>query len=147
MPALLSHSSVNSGMHLAKAAMVFLYETLRAMVIVKFTYAAGSSLAPSEFAFPVFGPIFCGAIAGCAGAFLPFNKGLNPIRANGLAPPMFTALVAATFFHLFLNLSTDVVDAKKKAHVGVAAWLILSGYYYNGILSLLIPKGGKDKKD
>jgi uncharacterized membrane protein YeiH len=41
-----------------KAAVVFLYEVLRAMVVVKFTYAAGNTIAPSEFEFAIFGPIF-----------------------------------------------------------------------------------------
>jgi hypothetical protein len=76
-----------------------------------------------------------GAISGCGGAFLPFNKGLNPIKASGLAPPMMTALVGATFFHLFVNLA-GVVDAKQKAHVIVAAWFVISGYYYNGLFSV-----------
>jgi hypothetical protein len=41
-----------------KASMVFLYEVLRASVVMKFTILAGSTIAPSEFDFAVFGPIF-----------------------------------------------------------------------------------------
>lgn len=63
------------------------------------------------------------------------NKGLNPIKKGGLAPPMFSALVGATFVHLFINMATDVVDAQKKAHVILAAWFILYGFYYNGIFA------------
>lgn len=40
-----------------KTAIVFLYEVFRAFVVNKFTIAAGSVIAPSEFDFPVFGPI------------------------------------------------------------------------------------------
>lgn len=50
--------------------MIILYETLRAFVVCKLTIAAGNAIAPSEFDFPIFGPIFCGTIAGCGGAFL-----------------------------------------------------------------------------
>ena len=114
---------------------MFLYETLRAFVVVKLTTAAGKAIPASEFDFPLFGPIFCGTIAGCGGAFLPLNKGLDPIKEHGLAPPMFSAFIAATFFHLFTNLgSDDIIDKPKKAHVIVAAWFILYGFKTQGIL-------------
>ena len=116
-----------------KGAVLVLYETMRAFVVCKLTAASGAAIPASEFAFPVFGPIFCGTIAGCGGAFLPLNKGLDPIK-KGIAPPMFSAFVAATTFHFFLNLKADeVVDGVKKAKVAVAAWFILYGFYSNGI--------------
>jgi len=113
---------------IVKASLVVLYEALRALVVVKLTYAAGDIIAASCFSFPVFGPIFCGGLAGCGGAFLPFNKGLDPIK-NGLAAPMITALMAAASFHLFLNtsLSDGVANAKNKAHVHIAFFFICSG--------------------
>jgi hypothetical protein len=109
---------------------------MRASVVVKLTGAAGKAIPPSEFDFALFGPIFCGTIAGCGGAFLPLNKGLDPIK-DGLAPPMFSAFIAATFYHLFLNtsLSAGVLDAPKKAHVIVALWFILYGLYSAGIFT------------
>ena len=97
--------------------MVFLYEAYRAYVVVKFTAAAGKVIEPSEFSFAIFGPIFCGTIAGCGGAFLPLDKGLDPIKDHGLAPPMFSAFVGAVFYHLFVNLRTDVTKAPEKAGV------------------------------
>ena len=108
--------------------MVILYETTRASVVVKFTYLAASTIAPTTFSFPLFGPIFCGTIAGCGGAFLPFSKGLDPIKAK-MVPPVQTAFVAALCFHLFLSteMSEGVVDAKKKAHVFVAMFFITVG--------------------
>jgi hypothetical protein len=119
------------------------------MVVVKLTTAAGNTIPASEFDFAIFGPIICGTIAGCGGAFLPLNKGLDPIKENGLAPPMFSAFVAATFYHLFTNLaSKDIVDAPKKAHVVVAAWFILYGFYTNGIFSSLagsVPEKAPEK--
>jgi len=113
---------------LVKAMFVFLYEAMRASVVVKLTVAAGAKIAPSLFSFPVFGPIMCGAIAGCGGAFLPFNKGLDPIK-GGLLPPMLTALVGATCFHLYINtsLSEGCIDAKKKAHFYLALFFISTG--------------------
>ena len=108
--------------------LVVLYEAVRALVVVKLTVAAGGAIPASAFSFPVFGPIFCGTIAGCGGVFMPLNKGLDPIK-NGLLPPMKTALVAATCFHLFINtsISDGVIDAKKKAHVHLSAFFIITG--------------------
>jgi len=108
--------------------MVLLYENLRAYVVVSLTSAAADKISASTFSFPVFGPIICGTIAGCGGAFLPFSKGLDPIK-SGLASPMLSALVAAAGFHLFLNtpLSEGVIDAKQKAHVHVAVFFIAVG--------------------
>eukprot|EP00525_Craspedostauros_australis_P000756 CAMPEP_0198111420 /NCGR_PEP_ID=MMETSP1442-20131203/3375_1 /TAXON_ID= /ORGANISM="Craspedostauros australis, Strain CCMP3328" /LENGTH=327 /DNA_ID=CAMNT_0043767837 /DNA_START=228 /DNA_END=1211 /DNA_ORIENTATION=+ len=122
-----------------KAAVMFLYEVMRAFVVVKLTKAAGAAIPASEFDFAVFGPIFCGTVAGCGGAFLPLSKGLDPIKEKGLAPPMFSAFVAATFYHLFMNtsLSEGVVDAQKKAHVTVAAWFFFYSMYVNGIWAKL----------
>jgi hypothetical protein len=98
---------------------------LRAAVVVKFTMAGGKVIPPSDFSFAVFGPIFCGTIGGCGGAFLPLSKGLDPIR-NGLAQPMLSAGIAATFFHLFTHtsLSAGIKHADKKAHVIVAVFFI-----------------------
>ena len=107
---------------------------MRAFVVCKLTLAAGANIPASEFDFAIFGPIFCGTVAGCGGAFLPLNKGLDPIKENGLAPPMFSAFIGALFFHLFVNLAADdIVDGVKKAKVAVATWFILYGYYTAGI--------------
>ena len=112
---------------------------MRAFVVTKLTLAAGAAIPASEFAFPLFGPIFCGTIAGCGGAFLPLNKGLDPIK-EGIQPPMFSAFLAAVGFHLFVNLyADDVVYGVKKAKVVVAAWFILYGFYTNGILDKMFP--------
>ena len=61
---------------------------------------------------------------------MPLNKGLDPIR-QGLQDNMFTALVAATFYHLFLNspFSADVLYADKKAHLLVAKFFVAHGLY------------------
>jgi hypothetical protein len=115
-----------------KGAMIVMYEVLRAAVVVKLTSAAGKAISPSEFNIALFGPIFCGTIAGCGGAFLPLNKGLDPIKTTGLGQPMMSAFIGATFYHLFVNtqLSAGVVDVSKKAQVIVATFFIAYNLYY-----------------
>uniref|UniRef100_A0A6U2DME3 Uncharacterized protein n=1 Tax=Pseudictyota dubia TaxID=2749911 RepID=A0A6U2DME3_9STRA len=122
-----------------KVVFVVLFETLRGMVVTNFTVAAGETIPPSFFSFPLFGPIFCGTIAGCGGAFLPLNKGLDPIK-KGLAPPMITAGIGATMLHLFLNtpFSDGCIDAKKKAHLLLTAFFIVAGLI--NALGLTAPK-------
>lgn len=111
-----------------KSALIVLFETQRASVVVKLITAAAAAIPASEFAFPLFGPIFCGSIAGCGGAFLPLDKGLAPLE-KGLAPNMWSAFVAALCYHLFVStsLSDGMVDAPKKAQVCVASFFILYG--------------------
>lgn len=111
-----------------KVLLVVFYECTRSGVVVKLTYLAGSKIAASTFGFPLFGPIACGTIGGCGGAFLPFSKGLDPIKA-GLASPMQTAFVGATCFHLYLNtsMSEGCVNAKSKAHVCMTLFFIAVG--------------------
>mmetsp|Transcript_11563 Transcript_11563/g.17503 ORF Transcript_11563/g.17503 Transcript_11563/m.17503 type:complete len:282 (+) Transcript_11563:167-1012(+) len=108
--------------------LIILYEAQRASVVAKLTLAAGAKIAPSLFSFPVFGPIACGAIGGCGGAFLPLSKGLDPIKA-GLQPPMMTALIGAACFHLYINtsLSDGCIDAKIKGKVFMALFFIAVG--------------------
>jgi hypothetical protein len=117
---------------------------MRAFVVTKMVLGAQDAIAPSDFSFAVFGPIICGTIGGCGGAFLPLNKGLDPIKEAGLAPPMFSAFCAATFFHLFTTLATDVIDVQKKGKVMVALFFITYGMYVNGVFKSFMPaKKGK----
>eukprot|EP00804_Cyclotella_cryptica_P015304 CCRYP_005415-RA/>CCRYP_005415-RA protein AED:0.06 eAED:0.06 QI:185/1/1/1/0.6/0.33/6/1561/250 len=111
-----------------KAVIIVFYEAVRAKVVTTFTVASAATISPSIFSFPVFGPIFCGTVAGCGGAFLPLSKGLDPI-ANGMQPPMITACIGATLVHLFLStsLSEGVVDAITKAHLHLAMFFIFVG--------------------
>jgi len=127
-----------------KVCSIVLYETLRASIVVGLTSAAGNAIAPSGVvAYPFFGPIMCGTIAGCGGAFLPLDKGLAPIEKAGLGQPMMSSFVAASGYHLFVNtsLSDDVVEAPKKGHVLVAAFVII----WN--LNMVYSKKAKAKKD
>lgn len=70
----------------------------------------------------------CGTVGGCGGAFLPLNKGLDPVLA-GMQPPMTSAFVGAALVHFFMNtsLSEGIIDAKEKAHLHLAVFFILVG--------------------
>ena len=107
---------------------IVLFETFRANVAVNLIGLATKNIPPSVWEFPVFGPVFCGGIAGCGGAFLPLNKGLDPIK-SGMATPMVSALTGALVYHLFLStsLSDGVVDAQKKAHFCLAFYFTIAG--------------------
>jgi hypothetical protein len=107
---------------------IVFYEAVRAKVVITFTTAAAAAISPSLFSFPVFGPIMCGTVSGCGGAFLPLSKGLDPIK-SGMQTPMITACVGATMVHLFLStsLSEGVVNAKSKAHLHLAVFFIFIG--------------------
>jgi len=105
-----------------------MFEATRASVVVLQTNAARAKIAPSQFDFAVFGPIICGAIAGCGSGFMPLSKGLEPMK-DGMAPPMITALIGAAGYHLFLStsLSQGCIDAPKKAHLHLALFFIFVG--------------------
>lgn len=68
----------------------------------------------------------------------PLNKGLEPIKIDGLAQPMITSCIAATFYHLFnsTSISSGVIAAPKKAQVIVAVFFIVSNLYASGLLDL-----------
>eukprot|EP00577_Skeletonema_sp_RCC1716_P017694 CAMPEP_0113391448 /NCGR_PEP_ID=MMETSP0013_2-20120614/10722_1 /TAXON_ID=2843 ORGANISM="Skeletonema costatum, Strain 1716" /NCGR_SAMPLE_ID=MMETSP0013_2 /ASSEMBLY_ACC=CAM_ASM_000158 /LENGTH=247 /DNA_ID=CAMNT_0000274705 /DNA_START=41 /DNA_END=784 /DNA_ORIENTATION=- /assembly_acc=CAM_ASM_000158 len=126
-----------------KSLVVVFYELVRAKVVLTFTLAASAAIAPTTFSFPLFGPIMCGTVAGCGGAFLPMNKGLDPIT-NGLQPPMSSAFVGSALVHLFLNtsLSDGVINAKEKAHLHLALLFITVG-----LVSAFNMKAAKVKKE
>jgi len=112
-----------------KVLFVILYETLRASVVVKLTTAASLLITPTVFSFPLFGPIMCGTLGGCGGAFLPLNKGLEPIKKKGLGLPMATAFFGSAMFHLYVNsgVADGCVRKEEKAHVHLAMFFVASG--------------------
>lgn len=109
-----------------------MFETVRTFVVCKLTGLGASEISPSAFSISLFGPIMCGAVGGCGGAFLPLNKGLDPV-AKGLAVPMLTAFLAAAGFHLYLNtsLSDGCIDARDKARVHVGLFFISTALINN----------------
>lgn len=133
-----------------KTTLIVLYECQRASVVTKLMLTAAKAIPASDFSFAVFGPIFCGGIGGCGGAFLPLSKGLDPIQ-NGLAQPMYTALTAAAAAHLFLStsLSDGVEDAQKKAQLCMALYFIASNLdaTFPGAIRGLIPQSAAVKEE
>lgn len=133
-----------------KAVVICMYETMRAFVVCKMTSAAGKAIAPSDFDMAVFGPIMCGGVAGCGGAFLPFDKGLAAIESSGLQQNMTTALAAAAFYNFFMHttMSEGVVEPHKKAQILVALFFILVNLYATfGAKMLGGKKVDKSKKE
>lgn len=108
---ILAHSKI------MKTAITVMYEVTRAYVVVLFTSSSAKVIPASLFSFPVFGPMFCGAISGVGGAFMPLSKGLDPIK-DGLDYKMLTAALGAACYHIFMStsLSEGCIEAKDKAH-------------------------------
>jgi hypothetical protein len=110
--------------------------------------------------------------SGCGGGFLPFDKGLSPIK-DGLVSPaktgkflslelteygvipethvmdLFKAFIGATTLHLFLNtsMSDGCINAKSKAQVYLALFFIAVGVVEALGLSAKKEKVVKTKKE
>lgn len=127
-----------------KVILIIMFESFRAGVCISLLEAGRKAIEPSYYNdVAVIGPIMCGAIAGCGGAFLPFNKGLDPIKKSGLVPPMITALIGSTYYHTFLYVgewAEGIVDADKKAHLTVTLFFIINHLHDTFTIK-------KDKKD
>ena len=63
-----------------------MFEIQRAYVVCTLTAAAAVKIPPSQFSFPVFGPIMCGAVGGCGAAFFPLSLGLDPLYTGMVSP-------------------------------------------------------------
>lgn len=150
-----------------KSLLIVFYETIRTYVVTLFVGLAAATIPASQFSFPIFGPIICGTIGGCGGYFLPLNKGLDPIKNDGLAPAMFSALLGATFYHFYTHYAQLVaatgghddgttvpipiigstvytllwelhIDYVKKGKVLVASYFLLYAFYKNGMFSAAV---------
>jgi hypothetical protein len=107
-------------------SMIVLYEIMRSYVVVKFITLANHTIPPSDFSIPIFGPIFCGTIAGCGAAFVPFNKGLDAIKVS-VSTPMVSACIASIFYHIIVNTGITTIlqpNAPDKAHVLITIYFI-----------------------
>lgn len=61
---------------------------------------------------PIAGPIVCGFLGGCGGAFLPFEKGLRPLE-EGKQWPISAALFATVIYYFSTRCAgVDQTDAK-----------------------------------
>lgn len=93
---------VYNGSHYLQFFGIIAFELHRASVVTKLTILASATLPASVLSFPLFGPILCGTLGGCGGAFFPLSKGLQPVR-EGLTVPMMTAFLASAGLHLFVH--------------------------------------------
>lgn len=113
-----------------KAVVTVMYEVTRAYVVVLFTSSSAKAISASLFSYPIFGPIVCGAISGVGGAFMPFSKGLDPIK-DGLDYKMLTAVIGATCYHIFIStsLSDGCIEAKEKAHIHMTLFFVSTALF------------------
>jgi len=75
-----------------------LFEIARCFMMLNWLKAGASVLPASYFKLPMVGPIICGTLGGCGGAFLPFEKDL-PALKSGAPYALSTALGATVFFY------------------------------------------------
>jgi hypothetical protein len=108
-------------------SMIVMYEILRAYVVVKFITMANTTIPPSEFPVPIFGPIICGTIAGCGAAFVPFNKGLDAVKQS-LIPPVISAGIASIIYHVVINM-TSILQPKAPAKGQVLVAIFFIAYH------------------
>lgn len=98
------------GVLLESHAVRALFQSFRAAVVFALMDMAKGADIPGGVG--VLGLLICGTLGGCGGIFMPFSKGLDPVRAG--APPLmesaFTA--AATYLATAAVLATELGQAK-----------------------------------
>jgi len=82
--------------------MNLIFEVFRSNFIVTCVILANSTLKPSLFHLPLWGPLLAGSMAGSFGQFLPFDKGLAPVE-HGFNWLMMSAFTVAAFVHTVLH--------------------------------------------
>lgn len=86
--------------------------------VINVLTASLSVLGPTPYyPIPIIGPIVVGTALGCLGMFLPFDKGLAPIK-NGTPWNLQGALITATFYHLMVNDNVGFLGHSLRAAVG-----------------------------
>jgi len=83
------------------------YEIMRCHVLMGCSMLAASSLPSAPNTVPITGPLIAGLLGGCGGAFMPLNKGLEPV-AGGLN----WRFTSAAINSLWLFLSTQFPSTK-----------------------------------
>ena len=95
------------------------FECVRAFLIQTWALRATSHIKPSYFSFAVFGPLFCGTIAGCGGFFCL----LGPEGIMKMVPWPVQSAFLASLFHLILT--NGVINGIPKQNHADAHTLIL----------------------
>eukprot|EP00940_MAST-03C_sp_MAST-3C-sp2_P002565 g2565.t1 len=109
----------------AQLVVVVGFEAARCLMLLNWLQVAHATIPPSYFKVPIVGPIICGTIGGCGGAFLPFEKGLNAIKQG---PPyaMLSAFVAALIFHTTVHIA-PVYNSRYALHESQAHVIVVLG--------------------
>jgi hypothetical protein len=81
------------------------------------TIASGIFTPTKYYPIPILGPIVAGTVLGCLGQFLPFDKGLSPIK-NNTPWPVQAAFLTSTFYHLMINDKTGFLGVGLRRMIG-----------------------------
>lgn len=81
------------------------------------TVASGIFTPTKYYPIPILGPIVVGTLLGCLGQFLPFDKGLSPIK-NNTPWPVQAAFLTSTFYHLMINDKTGFLGVGLRRMIG-----------------------------
>jgi len=87
-----------------QGVMVTGFEAARTLMLLNWLKVASKTIPSSYFKVPIVGPILCGTIGGCGGAFLPFEKGLGALK-DGAPYTLVSAFLASVFFHFSVNVA------------------------------------------
>lgn len=97
------------------------FECARCCMLLNWCKTATKTLPASYYDVPVVGPLVCGTIGGCGGAFLPSpEKGLSAMR-EGVPFAMASAFAATAFYHTTVHIAPThfprIVMSDMAAHV------------------------------
>ena len=96
----------------------FFLGLFRTHSVVNVVVAASEVLKPTiYYPVPIVGPIVVGTALGCMGQFLPFEKGLAPIK-NGTPWNLQGALMTASFYHIMIHDKTGFLGTGLRSMVG-----------------------------
>jgi len=98
------------------------YEMFRCHVMMNCAKMAAGTLAATMFSTPVVGPLVCGAIGGCGGGFMPFDKGLGPLEKD-FNWRIGSAVMGSAWMQL--NISYPMVSAEWARFAAVAFFALV----------------------
>ncbi len=101
-----------------KLMWTFFLGLFRTHSVVNVVIAATGILTPTiYYPIPLVGPIVVGTALGCLGMFLPFEKGLAPIK-NNTPWNLQGALLTASFYHIMVHDKTGFLGVALRSVVG-----------------------------
>lgn len=101
-----------------KVVWLLMLAIFRANAATNMVTVASGIFAPTKYyPIPILGPIVVGTLLGCLGQFLPFDKGLTPIK-NNTPWPVQAAFLTSTFYHLMINDKTGFLGVGLRRMIG-----------------------------